>query len=151
MNRFDITLFPEKARTEDLFLEDSLETVRRVAEAYNLEARRAANKKWIETESIRIQKDSIRFVLASELWLNFPTKAIKGYIAMLAKEEPYTSLITPSGRLFRGESEFLEEKPAEQQALSDEEALIETIKLFYRPTQENQQKIAAIKKILGGN
>lgn len=136
---------------ENIFIEDSSETVLQVAETYNKDSRRAANKKWIEIGSINLDKDTISFVLASDSWLQFPTKAIKGFISMLAKYEPYKSLITPSGRLFKGEFEFIEDEVVEEQELSDEETLLEVTKLFFRQTEENRRKIDAIKQVLGGN
>lgn len=150
MNRYLITLFPEKAKTVNISIKDSLKTVLDVAETYNQNAKRAANKKWIEMESIKLNKDTISFILASDAWLEFPTKAIKGFITELAKLEPYRSLITSNGRLFKGDFEHIEET-AEDRVLSDEETLIEVTKLFFRKTEENRKKIEAIKNILGGN
>lgn len=150
MNRFNIKLYPEKSKTQDIDLEPTLPTVKRIASVYSEDGRRAANKKWIEDESIHIEKDLIEFILASDAWLQFPTKAIRGFISQLSKESPYDGLITSSGRLFKGESELIEEEVTEQE-LSDEQTLIEVTKLFFRETEENRIKINQIKQILGGD
>ncbi len=149
MNQYRISLFPERSKTEEVFIEDSLDTVKSVAQIYNQNALKAANRKWIQLETVTIEQDTIRFVLASEAWLEFPTKAIRSFISMLAKYEPYRSLITPSGRLFKGDSEFMENKAAEQELL-DGEVLIEVIKLFFPKTEESRKKIEKIREILKG-
>ena len=149
MNRFNIKLYPEMSKTEDINLEPTLTTVKRTATEFSENGRRATNRKWIEEDTIRIDKDVIQFVLVSDAWLQFPTKAIRGFISQLSKIPPYNDLITSSGRLFKGESELIEEE-IEEQELSDEQTLIEVTKLFFRETEENRNKINQIKMILGG-
>lgn len=150
MNRFKIRLYPEKSKVEDVNLENTLTTVRSVAREYSEDGKRATNRKWIEDNTIFVQKDTIEFILASDSWLKYPTKAIRSFISKLSKVPPYTELITPNGRLFKGESELLEEEITEYE-LSDELTLIEVTKLFFRETEENRKKIGQIKNILGGN
>ena len=147
MNRFKIRLWPEKAKTEKINLEDTSELVTHIADIYSDEGRRAANRKWIEKDSIKINGDCIELVLCSETWLNFPTKALRSFISKLSKTPEYKGLITTGGRLFKGESEYLEEDILEED-LSDEQVLIEVTKLFFRETEENRKKINKIKEII---
>lgn len=150
MHSYQITLYPALTKPE-VSIADSLEIVLRVAEEYNMNVRRAINKKTIDTTSITVEKNAICFILESDTWLEFPTKAIRGFISMLSKCEPYSSLKTRSGRLFKGESQFIENAAQKKRDFSDEEALLEVTKLFFRQTEENRRKINDIKKILGGN
>lgn len=150
MNRFKIRLWPEKARTEKINLEPTIEIVTRIAKDYSDEGRRAANRKWIEENSVKITRDCIELILCSEAWLNFPTKALRVFISKLSKTSEYNGLITAGGRLFKGDSEYLEEDVLEEE-LSDEQVLIAVTKLFFRETEENRKKINAIKDIIGGS
>ena len=149
MNRYKIILYPEKAKSEDINLEETRAIVTNAASLYSEKGKRAANTKWIDLESIEIVKDEISFILVSDAWLEFPTKAIRQFISDLSKTTQYSKLITSSGRLFKGKSELIEDD-TEIDELSDESCLIEVIKLFFRETEENRKKINAIKKILGG-
>jgi hypothetical protein len=156
MYQFRIRLYPELLKTrENLHLDSSLEDVKKIAEDYNDSGMKAVNKKEIEVETIEIKNgDTIEFVLTSEAWLQFPTKAIRSFISKLSKMKPYSDLITPNGRLFRGEFEFLENANDDsnlQRELSDEETLVEVTRLFFRETEENRNKINLIKKVLGGS
>jgi hypothetical protein len=149
MNRFKIKLYPEKSKTDEINLEDTLLLVKDVAKEYSSDGKRASNRKWIEDDSITICNDTIEFILASDAWLEFPTKAIRNFISKLSKHSPYSELVTASGRVFKGESEYLEEEINEVE-LSDEQTLIEVTKLFFRENEENRRKIDMIKRILGG-
>lgn len=150
MNRFKIRLWPEKAKTEKINLEQTIELVTHIADEYSDEGRRAANRKWIEKDSVKITGDCIELILCSETWLNFPTKALRSFISKLSKTSDYQGLITTSGRLFKGESDYLEEDIVEEE-LSDEQVLIEVTKLFFRETEENRRKINAIRAIVRGS
>ena len=149
MFRYRVKLWPEKARSTTINLEPTIEVVLAVAEEYNDEGRRASNHKWIEDGSIAIHGDSIELILCSETWLNFPTKALRGFISKLSRTGEYEPLITESGRLFKGDSEHIENNTTDEE-LTDEEAIIEIVKLFHRENAENRRKIDAIKAILGG-
>lgn len=150
MHRFKVKLWPEKAKIEKINLEQTIETVTSIADEYSDEGRRATNRKWIEQDSIKITGDCIELILCSEAWLNFPTKALRGFISKLSKSSEYNGLITTSGRLFKGESEYLEEDILEEE-LTDEQVLIAVTKLFFRETEENRKKINQIKEIIGGS
>lgn len=149
MFRYRVKLWPEKARSTTVNLEPTIEVVLAIAEEYNDEGRRASNRKWIEDGSIEIHGDSIELILCSETWLNFPTKALRGFISKLSRTGEYEPLITESGRLFKGDSEHIENNTTNEE-LTDEEAIIEIVKLFHRENDENRRKIDAIKSILGG-
>lgn len=79
-----------------------------------------------------------------------PTKALRGFISKLSKTPEYSKLITASGRLFRGDAEYLEEKSIDAEDLSDEEILIAVTKLFFRENEDNRRKINAIRELIGG-
>lgn len=153
--RYKIKLYPQLLKTrEGIDLNCSLETVKEIAESYNKNAVIATNGKRINTEEITVENgNTIVLILESEVWLQYPTKALHSFISKLAKVSPFTELITSNGRLFRGEFEFLESEETEnknEKTLSDEETLILVTQLFFRETQENRKKIDDIKKILGG-
>lgn len=157
MYQFRIRLYPELQKTrENLYLDSSIEDVKKIAKSYNCSGEKAANKKKIQIETIQIENgDTIQFVLESEAWLQFPTKAVRGFISKLSKVKPYCDLITENGRLFKGESENLEVTKDTinsdiKENLTDEEALIEVTRLFFRETADNRNKIQLIKRILGG-
>jgi len=154
--RFRIRLYPELLKTrENLHLDSTIEDVKEIAEDYNVSGMKAVNKKEIETKTLEIKNgDTIEFVLASDAWLQFPTKAVRSFISRLSKIKPYSDLITPNGRLFKGEFEFLENANEDsnlQKELTDEEALVEVTRLFFRETEENRNKINLVKKVLGGS
>lgn len=156
MYRFRIRLYPELLKTRDnLHLDSSLEDVKKKAEDFNDAGMKAANKKKIETETIKIINGAtIEFVLASDAWLQFPTKAVRSFISKLSKINPYSDLITPNGRLFKGESEILENVNDDlnlQTELTDEETIVAVTRLFFRETEGNRNKINLIKRVLGGN
>ena len=151
MYQFRIRLYPLNTR-ENLHLESSLKDLKKIAGEYNNSGMKAVNKKEIGIETLEIKNgDIIEFILASDAWLQFPTKAIRSFISKLSKIKPYSDLITPNGRLFKGESEFLKDSYDDSNELSDEEALVEVTRLFFRETEENRNKINLIKKILGGS
>lgn len=143
---FRIRLWPEKAKTEKINLEYTLDLVSRIAEEYSDEGRRAANRKWIEKDSVKISGDCIELILCSDAWLNYLTKALRSFISKLSRTSEYKGLITSRGRLFQGESQYLEENICDEE-LSDEEVLIEIVKLFFRETKENRKRINLIKEI----
>ena len=149
MYRYQVKLWPEKAKAESVNLEPTLNTVLAIATEYSNEAQRATNRKWIEEESISIFKDCIELILCSESWLNFPTKALRAFISRLSKTPEYARLITDSGRLFKGNAVFLQQTIM-QESLSDEETLIAVTKLFFRKNEDSRKKINAIKAIIGG-
>lgn len=91
----------------------------------------------------------LELILCSETWLNFPTKALRGFISKLSRTGEYEPLITENGRLFKGDSEHIENNITNEE-LTDEEAIIELVKLFHRENEVNRAKINAIKEILGG-
>lgn len=150
MNRYKIRLWPEKSKSEKINLEATVNTVLEIATEYSVEGRRATNRKWIEQNSIVINGDCIELILCSETWLNVPTKALRGFISKLSKTPEYSKLITASGRLFRGDAEYLEEKSIDAEDLSDEEILIAVTKLFFRENEDNRRKINAIRELIGG-
>lgn len=151
MNRYKIMLYPEKSKTSDINLEETFDTVYSIADGYSSKGKLAANRKWIDLATIEIKKDIISFELVSDAWLEFPTKAIRQFISDLSKTEQYRGLITSSGRLFKGESEIIEDTASiDEKELSDEECLLEVTKLFFRENPENRKKINTIKAILGG-
>lgn len=150
MHKYHIWLWPEKGKTETIHLESTKKTVLQVADAYSNAGKKAANRKWIEDGSVAINGDCIKLILCSDAWLNVPTKALRGFISMLSKTPEYKDLITSSGRLFKGESEYIPEGEVLEEELSDEQILIEVTKLFFRENEENRKKINAIREILGG-
>ncbi|MDO9493809.1 hypothetical protein [Acetobacterium sp.] len=156
MYRYQIRLYPELLKNrEGLKLDPTLDLVKEIAKDYTIAGMKAANKKGIEEDTIEIKNgNTLQFILVSEAWLKFPTKAIRNFISKLSKIEPYNGLITPNGRLFKGESEFLGEDILdivdEKLKLTDERALIEIIRLFFRETEGNRKTINMLKEIVGG-
>jgi hypothetical protein len=108
----------------------------------------ASNEKYIEEGSLVVRKDHISLILVSAAWLNTPTKALRYFIIHLAKTEPYKRLITDNGRLFRGECEVMESRVTDEpeRELTDEEAMIELVKLFNR--KDDTKMINEIKELL---
>lgn len=160
MYRFMIELYPLLLSTrEGLDLTPTLEEVKEIAKAYTLAGEKASNKKGIEQDSIKVKNGNIlEFILYSEGWLAFPTKALRSFISNISKIEPYKGLITPNGRLFKGESKFLGSniledevsEDTEELELNDEQIFIEVSRLFFRETEENRKKIIKIKEIIKG-
>lgn len=153
MYKFEVKLYPELLKNREL-LELStadLENIFKIAENYNSVCKNAPNKKIIDLESLKIEdSNTIVFVLSSEQFLQFPTKAVRYFISNLSKIKPFKNLITPNGRLFKGESNLLENDFTEQnQHLNtDEEIFIALSKLFFRNTDKNREIIKKIKNIL---
>lgn len=150
MFRYRIRLFPVRAVGTPVDLTPTLPRVQRAAEEFTLRGMRAANRKRIDVNSINIQRDMISLELYSDAWLGTPVKAIRSFISSLAREPEYRELITSSGRLFKGDSEEINE-PEEPEELSDEQALIRVVQLFCRDSRESRIKIDEIKTILVRN
>ncbi len=152
--RYDIKLYPEAVKKRDgLDLSCTIGALREIAGMFNTVSSKVDNKKFIEVESLCIVGDTIMLSLYSVKWLEFPTRALRFFISKVAKLTEYIPLITDNGRLFKGESIYIAEEQEnnmvqEIKHLTDEELMIEMVKIFNRKTSENRMIIDKIKKIL---
>lgn len=156
MYKYRIKLYPELLKQrEGIDLTPTYYDVRNAAIVYSEAGEKARVKKYIDLKSLVVKKDCIEFLLYCEVFLNVPTKSCKYFIQQLCKLEFYKGIINSSGRLFRGESEFIEEKDDLKKEdidneLTDEEALIEIIKIFNRNDKQNIALRRSIKNLLEG-
>lgn len=156
MYKYKIKLYPELLKQrEGIDLRPTYNEVRSAALVYSEAGEKAKVKKSIDLNSIVVERDYIEFVLICEIFLQMPTKSCKYFIQQLCKLDFYKRLINTSGRLFRGISELIEETSEistekDYRELTDEEALIEIIKIFNRPSKENIILKQRIKKLLIG-
>lgn len=157
MYKYIVKFYPELLKQrEGLNLKPTYNEVKDAAVIYSNAGEKSKVKKGIDISTLEVGKDYIQFVLFCEVWLQQPTRSCKYFVQQLCKVEPYKNLINTSGRLFRGESEYIGDNDTlsvddvEKDKLSDEEALIEVTRLFFRETKENREKIEKIKDILGG-
>lgn len=151
MYRYYIKLYPELlSQREGINLESTFDDVRAAAIVYSEAGEKSRVKKGIDLNSLIVRRDCIEFILFCEVFLRQPTKCCKHFIQELCKLRFYKELINASGRLFRGESVFLEEESQEKvdREITDEEALMYIIKLFYRNTVKNRETINKIKEII---
>ena len=151
--RYRITLYPELLSTrENVNLNEGkadVKAVQAAVEEFNRVSSKARVKKSIDPASLRVNRDSLEFVLSSSVFLKQPTKGARLFINLLLKMPKYDGLVR-NGRLFKGECELLEEEPSadERRILTDEEALIEVTRLFFRETAQNRATIETIKELL---
>lgn len=153
MYRYHIKLYPELlSQREGINLEPTFDDVKAAAIVYSEAGEKSRVKKGIDLNSLVVRRDCIEFILFCEVFLRQPTKCCKYFIQQLCKLDFYKELINASGRLFRGESIFLEEELASPEKvdreITDEEALMYIIKLFYRDTKKNKETIKKIKEII---
>lgn len=153
MYRYKVKLYPELAKMRaGVNLCDYRDIIDKTVKEFNAASVIAANKKSIEDGTVSVATDYIELIIYSENWMEFPTKGLRGFIVRLSKVEPFKSMITENGRLFRGESEFLEDKNAEETSqvaeLTDEEMMIELVKIFNRKSTENEKIKNQIREIL---
>lgn len=152
MYRYQIKLYPELlSQREGINLESTFDEVRAAAIVYSEAGEKSRVKKGIELNSLVVRRDCIEFILFCEVFLRQPTKCCKFFIQQLCKLDFYQQLINASGRLFRGESIFLEEEEelaSPDREITDEEALTHIIKLFFRNTEKNRETISKIKEII---
>lgn len=155
MYRYQIKFYPELlSQREGINLESTFDEVRAAAIVYSEAGEKSRVKKGIELNSLVVRRDCIEFILFCEVFLRQPTKCCKFFIQQLCKLDFYKKLINASGRLFRGESIFLEEEeelasPEKvDREMTDEEALTYIIKLIFRNTEKNRETISKIKEII---
>lgn len=153
MYRYSITLFPEKVKErESVDLTSSEDLIIDTATSFNESSKLATNVKSIETESIKVFPDHIELILQSDNWMEYPTKGLRGFIIRLSKEEPFCSLISSNGRLFRGNSSYIDElheQPANTDTeMTDEELIVALFHLFQRRSTANEQTIRNIKELV---
>lgn len=157
MYKYRIRFYPELLKDrEGLELERTYDDVKDAAIFYSDAGGKSKVKKGIDIQSLIVGKDYIEFTLFCEVWLQQPTRSCKYFVQQLCKIDPYKSLVNTSGRLFRGESEYIggiteNKDDTEKEALTDEQTLIEVTRLFFRENGENRKKINLIKNILGGS
>lgn len=152
MYTYEVKLIPESIKKRaGLNLNSTLDDIEKVVREFNSVAQNASNPKKILAVEVE-NGNIIKVILQSKMWFEYPIKALRGFISKLSKISPYSELMTASGRLFKGESVFLEEtevSPAKVDTnMSDEEILNALVKLFFRENDENRAKIEKIKKIL---
>lgn len=159
MYKYKIKLYPELLKQrEGIDLTTTYDDVRNAVLVFSQAGEKARVKKYIDIDSLDVKKDYIEFILCCEVFLNVPTKSCRYLIQQICKVDYFKKLINSSGRLFRGESEFLEEtnddisaeKEYRKRELTDEEALIEIVKIFYRPTERNLILKQNIKELIIG-
>lgn len=156
MYKYRVKFYPELLKQrEGLNLEPTYNEVKAAAVIYSDAGEKSKVKKGIDISTLEVRKDYIQFVLFCEVWLQQPTRSCKYFVQQLCKIELYRSLVNTSGRLFRGEFEYIGDDTlsvddVEKEKLSDEQTLIEVTRLFFRETQESREKIEKIKTILGG-
>lgn len=153
MYKYNIKLYPEAIKKRDgLDLSSTKEKIREIAELFNVASDKVDNKKVIIVESLHIVGDTIEFDMYSDCWLEFPTRALRFFISRVARLEEYIPLITDNGRLFKGDSRYIEEvindEGKKEVCLSEEELMIELVKLFHRKTAENKITINKIRRIM---